>query len=72
MNPKQKHIEEIGAKTITPTQAGAIMGMHRTTGWRRLQTLKVILKKPPDGFITVREFSIDTGLSIELCMLYIT
>ena len=72
MNPVQKHIETIGAMSLNATEAGSIMRKSRITGGRKLQEIRDFLGKPYKGYITVKEFSVYTGVPIEVCVLYCT
>ena len=71
MNPVQKHIETIGAIALNATEAGKIMRKSRVTGGRKLREIRDFLGKPPKGYVTVKEFSLFTGIALEVCLLYV-
>ena len=71
MNPTQKHIAELGAITLNATEAGQILRRSRVTGGRKLQDIREALNKPAKGSITVKEFSLHTGVPLEVCILYV-
>ena len=71
MTPLKKHIETIGAMALNATEAGEILRKSRITGGRKLKEIRTLLKKPPKGYVTVKEFSNHTGVPLEVCVLYV-
>ena len=71
MNPAQQLIETLGALALNATEAGKILRKSRITGGRVLREIREALGKPSKGSVTVKEFSVYTGVDLEVCMLYV-